>query len=111
MNSPAETDTNEGTLKLSVQLPLPSVVTVWKPRYFLPSPNPVGSRTVLLKNSSRNAVLALLLSVHEMVVLPPEMEAAVSTGKFCRWLEPSSASPRSLGVTPIVVAVGFNLEP
>jgi hypothetical protein len=71
-----------GKVTLKLVFPLPSVITVVEPIKVSPSPLPEGSQAALEKNSSENVVLAVLLSVPWMVVLPPELEAEVNTGKF-----------------------------
>ena len=96
---PAETVAVNVVLKLA--LPLPSVVTLTKPRYVWPSPWPVPSWAVLLKNSMRNWLLAVLFNEPTMVTWVLDTTwAEVSTGKFCRLLAPVSPSPASLAVTP-----------
>jgi hypothetical protein len=85
---------------VKLALPLPSVVTFAKPRNVSPSPYRDGSHDVLEKNSSLKVVFGELFSVPSTVVLPPELLAEVSTGKFWRLLAPVSASPGSFGVTP-----------
>jgi hypothetical protein len=52
-------------------LPLPSVVTFWKPRKCLPSPKPDVEHAGLPKNSTRNVVFGVLFSVPESATLPP----------------------------------------
>ena len=96
MNRPTGIVVGNTTVKLA--LPLPSVVTLVKPRKVSPSPKPEGSQAELEKNSSTNWVLGVLLSVPSIVALPPTAE--VNTGKFCTLLAPVSPSPGSLGVTP-----------
>lgn len=54
-----------GSVAENEALPLASVVTFWNPRNFWPSPNPIGSAAALEKNSMRNVVFAVELSVPE----------------------------------------------
>ncbi len=82
-------------------LPAPSVVTLAEPRKVRPSPLPAASHAGLEKNSMSKVVLAVELSVPLMAVVPPPLDAEARTGKFWRLLAPVSASPASLGVTPV----------
>ena len=52
-----------GSVTLMEALPLPSVMMFVKPRNVVPSPLPDGSQAEFEKNSIRNAVLAVLLSM------------------------------------------------
>src|ERR1700733_5077651 len=61
-------------------LPLPSVVTLAKPRNVCPSPNPDLLHSTLAKNSSRYCLLNSLLNVPEIVAIPPSTDADVNTG-------------------------------
>jgi hypothetical protein len=64
----------------------------------LPSSVPLG----LEKERTTKALLGVLLSLPVTVVLVEEVLAEERTGKFCRVLGPASASPGSLGVTPLL---------
>ena len=92
--------TSPDTTSAHVPLPVPSVKEVVLPRKVSPSPNPLGSPTLLLNRSIAKLVLAVESIVPLIVVLTPSKEAAVINGKFCRRFVPVSASPGSLGVTP-----------
>ena len=62
--------------------PNASVMTSNEPMKVSPSPDPEPSHAALTKNSRRNVVLGVLLSVPATVVMPPAKLAVVSTGKF-----------------------------
>src|SRR5262249_25955729 len=68
-----------GKLKTKLAWPAASVVTLVKPRYFSPSPNPDGSQVVFEKNSILNCVLNALSSMPWIVVVPPADTADVIT--------------------------------
>ena len=61
---PAETLAANVVLKIA--LPLPSVVTLTKPRYVWPSPKPVPSWAVLPKNSMRQSMLSMKIVMRSM---------------------------------------------
>src|SRR5436190_13144969 len=71
-----------GTAKLTPKLALPkkSVATMVKPMKVWPSPLPEGSQAALAKNSTRKFVIAVLLSVPEIVAFPATTAADVMTG-------------------------------
>src|SRR6185295_8314236 len=98
-----------GTVMVKLALPLASVATAAKPIKVSPSPWPEGSQAVFEKNSRLKIVRGVLLSVPTIVVVAPEDETLVSTGKFCKRLPPSSGSPASLAVTPSVESVSLPL--
>src|SRR6185295_5496061 len=73
-----------GSNAVKLTLPAPSVVTRSAPSNESPSPLPVGSHAAFEKNSSRNAVFAVLFNVPSRVSVDPATVADVRTGKFCR---------------------------
>jgi hypothetical protein len=63
--------TPKGSDALIAALPLPSVVTLEKPIRVVPSPFPEPSQAALEKNSIRNVLFAVLLSVPRICVVTP----------------------------------------
>ena len=82
MNWPTGTSISKVSEKL--MSPSPSVVTNVDPRNVSPSPLPEGSQALLEKNSRRNRVLAVLLSVPSMVVLPLVAKVDSLVKSLCR---------------------------
>jgi hypothetical protein len=67
-------------MAVKAALPIASVTTGLNPRKLSPSPYLDGSQLRLEKNSSRKAVLGVLLSVPWMVVTPATLVAERSIG-------------------------------
>ena len=87
---------------LNEALPLPSVVTLVKPRNCCPSAGKKSGSRSLAKNSIRKVELGALLSVPAILVMPPLDVALVNTGKFWKLFGSLGASwpLESFGVTP-----------